>query len=302
MSGALHVLESPLRVVSGDVTLMGYVLEPRLPESDSPKPYLHPLATLAGNVVTAVRPHDHTWHNGLQFAVANLSGENFWGGRTYVRGKGYVPLDNNGTVSHVRWDRVADTGDRATLCHELAWVTAGGEKWMSERRTIVAGPADPARGCWTLSWTSRLRNTSGRELRWGSPVTEGRPTAGYGGLFWRGPRSFTGGSVRTSDGVTGDEVMGHRAPWLAFTGRHDESLGTSTLLFVDGPSNPGHPTAWYARAAPFPVVSFAATYHRERRLVPDEELAMTHHLVLIDGDWDVERLDEQAAMSAAGQE
>ncbi len=252
MSGALRVLEGPLRVVSGDVTLMGYVVEPRMPESDSPKPYLHPLRTLAGNVVTAVRPHDHTWHNGLQFTMANLS--------------------------------------------------ARGEKWLSERRTIVVGPVDPARGCWTLSWTSRLRNTSGHELRWGSPVTEGRPTAGYGGLFWRGPRSFTGGSVRTPDGVTGDDVMGHRAPWLAFTGRHDESLGTSTLLFVDSPSNPGHPTAWYARSAPFPVVSFAATYHRERRLGPDEELAMTHHLVLIDGEWDVERLDEQAAMSAAGQE
>ncbi len=283
-----------VRIRSDEIVLAEYVVEPRMPESDSPKPYLHPLRTTGGQVVTAVRPHDHSWHNGLQFTMALLSGENFWGGRTYVRDRGYVPLDNNGTVSHLRWERLDCSGDRAVLTHELAWLTASGEKWMSERRTIGIGGVDHDRGCWTLSWTSRIRNTSGRKLRWGSPVTEGRPTAGYGGLFWRGPRSFTGGVVRTPDGAR--EAMGHRAPWLAFTGRHDESLGSSTLLFVDSLANQGHPTPWYVRAEPFPVVSFAATYHRERLLAPEEELALTHHIVLIDG---VPGVDELGAYAAA---
>src|SRR5439155_27029816 len=93
-----------VRVSLGDVVLAEYGVAPPTPAPDSPKPYLHPLRTTAGETVTAVRPHDHTWHNGVQFTMANLSGENFWGGRTYLRGRGYTPLDNNGTVGHVRWE------------------------------------------------------------------------------------------------------------------------------------------------------------------------------------------------------
>jgi hypothetical protein len=288
-----------MRFGAGGTVLAEYVVTPATPEADSPKPYLHPLRTTAGETVTAVRPHDHTWHNGLQFTMANLSGENFWGGRTYVRGRGYTPLDNNGTVRHVRWDGVDRAAGHCALRHELAWCTAAGAHWLTEHRTLRFGDVSLAGGHWTLTWTSRLANVSGRELRWGSPVTEGRDTAGYGGLFWRGPRSFTGGSVRTPDGRTAATAMGHRAPWLAFTGRHDVSLRTSTLLFADSPANAGHPTAWYVRAEPFPVVSFASTYHRPRLLAPGEELTLTHHLVVIDGEWTGDRLGRHVARTLA---
>jgi Methane oxygenase PmoA len=233
--------------------------------------------------------------------MANLSGENFWGGRTYVRDRGYTPLDNNGTIGHVRWERIACAAGRCELRHELAWRTASGRHWLTEHRTLRFGDVSVAEGHWTLTWTSRLRNTSGRELRWGSPVTEGRETAGYGGLFWRGPRSFVGGSVLTSDGRSAAEAMGHRAPWLAFTGRHDESLRSSTLLFVDSRENQGYPTAWYVRAEPFPVVSFASTYHQPWLLAAGEEVTLTHHLVVIDGEWDAGRLDRHATRLLAQQ-
>jgi hypothetical protein len=298
-NGTLQLAEDGdgrVRVHLGDLVLAEYVVAPPTPAGDSPKPYLHPLRTTAGETVTAVRPHDHTWHNGLQFTMAHLSGENFWGGRTYVRGRGYTPLDNNGTVGHVRWESIVSGAGHCELRHELAWRTAAGRRWLTEHRTLRFGDVSADR--WTLTWTSRLRNTSGRELRWGSPVTEGRDTAGYGGLFWRGPRSFTGGAVRTADGRGADDAMGHRAPWLAFTGRHDESLRTSTLLFADSPANPGFPTAWYVRAEPFPVVSFAATYHRPWLLEPGEELTLTHHVVVLDGDPEPARLAELAARAA----
>ena len=280
-----------VRVSVGDVVLAEYVVAPPTPAPDSPKPYLHPLRTTAGKTVTAVRPHDHTWHNGVQFTMANLSGENFWGGRTYLRGRGYTPLDNNGTVGHVRWEGIECPGGHCELRHELAWHTASGKRLLVEHRTLRFGDVSVADGRWRLTWTSRLRNTSGRELRWGSPVTEGRETAGYGGLFWRGPRSFVGGSVRTSDGRSAAEAMGHRAPWLAFTGRHDVSLRSSTLLFADSPANQGYPTTWYVRAEKFPVVSFATTYHRPWLLAPDEEVTLTHDLVIIDGEWDTARIN-----------
>jgi len=46
------------------------------------------------------------------------------------------------------------------------------------------------------------------------------------------------------------------------------------------------------------VVSFAATYHRPWLLGPDEELTLTHHVVVLDGDPDPARLAEFAARAA----
>ncbi|MEV4313617.1 PmoA family protein [Actinocrispum sp. NPDC049592] len=287
--------EGGIRVQAGDVELAEYVVMPGAPQSDSPKPYLHPLRTTAGEVVSAVRPHDHTWHNGLQFTAANLSGENFWGGRTFVRDQGYTPLDNNGSIRHVHWHHTRSADGRAELGHRLIWQTRSGEPWLLEDRFIEVSDVDFSAGSWLLTWTSRLCNTSDRQLRWGSPVTEGRPTAGYGGLFWRGPRSFVGGQVITSDGVSGDDAMGHRASWLAFVGRHDITLRQSTVVFVDRPSNVRYPTPWYVRSAPFPVVSFAVTFHEPLLLEPGEPVTFTHHAVIADGAWDTERIENYLA-------
>lgn len=296
-SRTLKLVEGDGRVVvrADGVDLAEYVVEPDVPQSDSPKPYLHPLRTTAGDVVSAVRPHDHTWHNGLQFTVANLSGENFWGGRTFVRGQGYVPLDNNGSTRHVRWHHIDCDGGRARLRHSLDWETRAGERWLVEDRTVEIGDVDLVDGSWLLTWKTLLRNTSGRRLRWGSPVTEGRQTAGYGGLFWRGPRSFIGGSVVTSAGVRDDEAMGQSAAWLSYTGLHDISLRASTVIFVDCPSNPVYPTPWYVRTAPFPVVSFAVTFHEPLLIEPGEELGLTHHAIIADGHWKEDRIESYLA-------
>jgi hypothetical protein len=83
------------------VDLSSYVYRP---ESawEAPKPYLHPLRTLAGDVVTDYRPNDHRWHKGLQMTASHLSGSNLWGGNTYVHGEGYLELPERvGSMAHV---------------------------------------------------------------------------------------------------------------------------------------------------------------------------------------------------------
>ncbi|WP_345495963.1 DUF6807 family protein [Streptomyces flavovirens] len=39
-------------------------------------------------MVTDYRPHDHRWHKGLRMTASHLSGQNLWGGNTYVHGRG----------------------------------------------------------------------------------------------------------------------------------------------------------------------------------------------------------------------
>jgi hypothetical protein len=108
------------------------------------------------------------------------------------------------------------------------WVTAADEKWISERRGIEAAIGTDS---WSLDLTFELRNARGEVLEFGSPAVFGREMAGYCGFFWRGPHSFTGGSVLASDGQAGPELMGSRADWPAFAGAHDEVDRSSTLLF-----------------------------------------------------------------------
>ena len=50
----------------------------------APRPYLHPLRTLAGVPLTETGPDDHPHHLGLSLAFSDVNGSNFWGGSTYT--------------------------------------------------------------------------------------------------------------------------------------------------------------------------------------------------------------------------
>jgi hypothetical protein len=223
---------------------------------------------------------------------AELSGENFWGGPTYVRGRGYRPLRNNGTQRHLAWIDVRLDEGRPHLHERLEWVTRAGQTWLAEERIVGVTQVDEAQGYWVLSFQTRLTNCSGRTLDFGSPTTNGRPAAGYGGLFWRGPRGFAGGRVLLADGTEGEEaVMGCRSPWLAYYSGHEGSGETTTLLFVDAPSNPRYPTQWFARHGATPMVTFALTFDAEYPLPEGETLALSQRIVFADGEWSVPQIE-----------
>src|SRR5690606_18378544 len=129
------------------------------------------------------------------------------------------------------FDAVAVEDGAVTVRERLTWVTERGETWFAEQRTLAVS-VHPSLGAWVLLFDTRFTNVSDAVISIGSPTTRGRPNAGYGGLFWRGPRSFTGGVVRVPGTTGGDELMGVRAPWLAFTGVHDGHGRSSTLVMV----------------------------------------------------------------------
>lgn len=177
-----------------------------------PKPYLHPIRTLSGAVVTDYRPNDHRWHKGLQLTASHLSGQNLWGGNTYVHGDGYLALPEKvGSMAHVAFEEVSAADGRAVIAERLTWHPHDGELWADEERRIEARDVDADTGSWSLTWTSAVTNRRHEPLRFGSPTTHGRPAAGYTGLFWRGPRAFRDGRVFTAEADGGD-LMGGQAP------------------------------------------------------------------------------------------
>ena len=291
-----HRYEDAIDYWYDGVQLFRYTYQPQTAQLEAPRPFFHPLRTLGGRELTNYRPIDHRWHHGLSMTFAHLSGENFWGGPSYLRDQGYVQLDNNGAQRHLDWTDVRLDDGTPRMKERLVWVTQGGQEWLQETRTIAVARVDLAQGYWMLTFQTQLTNCSGRTLDFGSPTTNGRPAAGYGGLFWRGPRCFGGGRILLADGTEGEEeAMGHRSPWLAYYGRHDGSDETSTLIFCDDPSNPRYPTQWFARNGYAAVVSFALCFDQEYPLADGETLALTHHIAFADGAWKVEQIEALAA-------
>jgi hypothetical protein len=293
VTGALRVThEHGRRVVvavdiagDGRVEIATYEYGAPVPAFEAPKPYLHPLRTLSGALVSAYRPHDHRWHKGLQMTVSHLDDQNFWGGFSYRHGEGYVPVDNVGRMRHDGFDAVEVTDDEVRLVERLTWVTAAGEDWVTERRTLRWHAVDVERGTWTLDFATELCNVRGTELHVGSPTTHGRPDAGYTGFFWRGPRGFTGGEVLVADPDAAPEPMGGSSPWLAYTGRHDEVDGGATLLFFAGTSSASVPLRWFVRREPFPAVNPSPAFAEEVVVAPGDTLVLRHRVVFADRQW-----------------
>ncbi|MET8158354.1 PmoA family protein [Sphaerisporangium sp. NPDC005289] len=285
-----------LIVTAGDVRIAHYVYHPDAPGAEAPKPYLHPIRSLTGAPMSVHRPWDHRWHKGLQMTWAHLSGQNFWGGPSFSAETGYQWQDNLGHIDHVDFTEVSGDGRRVTVEETLHWVTAAGERWIAERRRQVFHGVDAARGIWALDFTTRLRNVRGAALEFGSPTTHGRPAAGYAGFFWRGPRSWTQGTIIGAGGRGGEEMMGAEAAWLALAGRHDEIDGGGTVLAVAGRSSAPVPIKWFVRREPFAVISPSPAFDEEFTLADGEVLELAHRYVFID------RLCERAELDDLGAE
>ncbi|MDG9725156.1 MULTISPECIES: PmoA family protein [unclassified Streptomyces] len=281
--------------------ILRYVYRPDPEPFESRKPYAHPVRTLAGRTVTGYRPSDHRWHKGLQMTASHLSGQNFWGGNSYVHGEGYLPLPERiGSMRHDGFPGFKVEDDLLAITENLTWIENGGAEWAREERGLTVHSVDEEAGAWALDWTIRLTNTRPESLVFGSPTTAGREMAGYTGLQWRGSRDFTGGDVFAQDtdanaGVGAGELMGTRSPWLAFTTEHDDVDAHSTLVFAHAPGNLDeqtaiHPSHWFVRAEPIPTVAFSWAFFEEFELPPGESFAYRYRVVVADGAWDTDRV------------
>jgi hypothetical protein len=116
----------------------------------------------------------------------------------------------------------------------------------------------------------------------GSPTTHGRPNAGYTGVFWRGPRAWTGADVIADGGHEGDAVMGTRGAWAAITGEHDEIDGGATVVAYAGTTSASTPLTWFARSSAFACLNPSPAFDTEIKLEPGGTLSLSHRFVFID--------------------
>ncbi len=268
-------------------TVARYVWRPDLPVTLSPRPYLHPVRTLAGAVVTELRPADHVHHLGAGVAIADVSGRNFWGGRTHVPGQGPTWLDDHGIQRHDRFERLAEDG----FTEALTWTGPDDTEIIREERTVLARPLD---GAWALDLTFSLANATGQPLEIRSSATKGRPGAGYGGFFWRAPGSSVNRHVFTAEADGESATHGAVTPWLALTATSGESGAGQewTLVFVQVPATRLEP--WFVRISDYPGVGVSLAW--ERALTFEDTLTRRIATVIADG-----RLTRDQAAAVAEQ-
>lgn len=272
--------------------------------TDAPRPFAHPVTSLGGTVVTESGPDDHPHHVGFSMAVADVDGVSYWGGRTYVAGQGSTMLDNHGV------QRVTETEvDAGVLRQSLDWTGCDGTTQLRESRsTVVEAFALP--GSDVGSGRSALRvavssvlQTTGSTVTIGSPATNGREGAGYGGWFWRLPAD-AGRSVLSAEGPGESTAHGSRAAWVAFvldadgsadpeTGDAAESAPTparrpTTVLFRQPAANA---FPWFVRAAEYPGVGVSLAAITRTAITADTPLVTGLEAVVVDGALDAEQAD-----------
>lgn len=261
-----------VRLRLGDRTVAEYVVRPDLVRTHSPRPYLHPVRTLGGAVVTDAQPADHRWHLGASLAVPDVSGTNLWGGRTYVRGTGYTWRADHGRIVHTGFLERADDH----LRQRLRWCDPAGATLLAEERDLRAWPVPGHSGAWALAVSYILTAPADRAITLGSPATNGRPGGtGYGGFFWRAAPSADP-RVFTATAATEEEVNGSTERWVALASPGPRSY---TLIFVGLPRD-GH---WFVRSAGYPGVCAAFAFARPRRIVAGTSFTGRQLVLVVDG-------------------
>jgi len=215
---------------------------------ETQKPYLHPLRSVSGKIVTRHYPmenvpgetHDHPHHRGLWFSHGNVNGFDFWSNE---------PSQHGGKNARIVLKNVASLagGNESGAMNVIFdWVDPAGKTLLTEARTM-AFHADAAKRVIdfdiTLTPVEKVTFGDTKEgtfaIRLAAPLEE--PTRQSPAT----PRRT--GLMVDSEGRRGEaQVWGHRANWVDYFGEMDgEKLG---IAIFDHPSNPRHPTYWHSRS------------------------------------------------------
>lgn len=196
------------------------------------KPFLHPLHSVSGAVVTRAYPveqiegenHDHKWHHGLWYAHGDINGVDFW-----------RDLGPEKTGRMMVKNRPESSGN--TLSFDAELVTPGKQVLGATHQTFRFARSGSNH---VIDAHISIRADRGIPLKIGD-TEEGTFALRLADEF----REERGVAMRNSAGDSGRKIWGKRAKWVDYsTTIKGEKVG---VLVMDHSSNPKHPTYWHAR-------------------------------------------------------
>lgn len=266
-----------VRVADGAL-LFRYTYNPDTPVDESPRPYLHPLCTCRGALLTNFRPNDHRWHHGLSFTLTAVEKDNFWGGPSYRPEDGYQWRADHGRQIHREWSSL----EPDLLEHRIDWHGVDGAKRLEEQRILEV--TVEGENAWSLRWKAELKNVSGRALVFSQYQSGGKLRGShYTGLQFRGARDLLdehGDSaigIFNAAGVQGDAVHGAASEWMEWRGQKDETQQRVRVRFANNTGS----LHWFVRR-PLPLVAFPFHYDSDLTLAAGASLIVDHSLTFVD--------------------
>jgi hypothetical protein len=215
--------------------------------ADTRKPYLHPLRSASGTIVTRQYPmeqvqgetHDHPHHRGLWFSHGDVNGVDFWGNEP-----GQTP--KAGRIVLKKVTGVESGAKSGQIRAVFEWVDTKGKPLLSESRRMTFY-SDPALRTVDID----IELTALEKVKFGD-TKEGtfaiRLAAGLEEPERnQPPLPKRTGQMMNAEGATGEKnVWGKRSVWVDHFGEVEgEKLG---IAILDHPANPRHPTYWHSRA------------------------------------------------------
>ena len=245
----------------------------RQPANLAPRPYLHPILSKAGVVVTEAEPGDHPHHLGLSVAFSDVNETNFWGGSTYTVDHGPMHLANHGKQLPQGWQSTP-----GQEFGQVSWLSNDGGELAVEQRRIEYF-AHPEPGSWSLSLSSVIVPAPGvQHLEVSSSAVKGRQGAGYGGIFWRFPRGSAEPIVLSDAGIGAHAAHGSLSPWLSVS----MVIGDAPVSVVLA-QEPGRLLPWFIRAEGYLGAGPAVAWAEPTIVDHDNPLKLALHAVIHDG-------------------
>ena len=247
------------------------------------KPYFHPLATRAGDVVTWHRPADHTWHRAHWFAWKLINEVNYW-----EEDESTGLSEGRTEIVEVRVDRSHEP--TAVIDMQLAYRQPDGAIVLSENRRITAHPPDE-QGSYRLDWDHAF--TAGDRqivLDRTLPEKHGGPGhGGYGGFSYRAAEAMMDDArLLDAHGWTCREKIfarGEPAQWMDLSGTVNHRTGAAAgVTLMDHPSNPRHPSPFFVVLnGQFGYTNPALLFDEPMTLEPGEKLHLRYRALVHEG-------------------
>ncbi len=279
------------------------------------KTTLYPIIAANGEAVTRGYPlhtranerTDHPHHIGAWFNYGDVNGLDYWGNSDEIK----TAKDKLGTIRHDKIVSLQNGNESATLTVSANWLKPDENILMKEETKFVFYAEEGKRIIDRITTFKALEEPvlfndtkegmfairTARELEHPSdrPVTlsdaNGNKTA-----IPVSDNKGVSGQYLSSEGITGTDVWGTRAKWMALSGTINKN--DVTLMIMDQPQNVGYPTYWHARGyglfAANPLGPKAFTDGMEEPLnfflKPNTAITFIYRIEVLDGKKDKSQL------------
>ena len=170
-----HEDRNSVALLNGEKTVWQYNFN-----KEEGKPYFHPLSTIDGSVLTALRPKDHPWHRGIWFSWKYINGLNYWEeDRVTGKSEGITELKS---VKYKLNDQFG-----ATFNLELSYHPPGEDDLLQEQRSVhLSAPGTD--GSYYIDWETTFTAKADDVLLDRTPLpgeSGGKSWGGYAGFSAR---------------------------------------------------------------------------------------------------------------------